>query len=155
MPTCSTSLLVNTTATTKLRCAMAATKNAVDAACITAPNVTHAMKAGLAAGGGRSAINTIATSAAISADLIATVEGFSREECDQLAVDSQDRCAKALAEGRFDKSLVPILDDDGSVREWVGAVTDIESSLDVDQMFEREWLRQAQAAAGLAFWQDV
>jgi signal transduction histidine kinase len=38
------------------------------------------------------------------------------------------------------------------VREWVGAVTDIESSLDVDQMFEREWLRQAQAAAGLAFW---
>jgi acetyl-CoA C-acetyltransferase len=50
----------------------------------------------------------------ISADLIATTEGFSREECDRLAVDSQDRCAKALAEGRFDRSLVPIFHDDGS-----------------------------------------
>ncbi len=50
----------------------------------------------------------------ISADLIASVEGFSREECDRLAVDSQERCAKALAEGRFDKSLVPIFNDDGT-----------------------------------------
>jgi len=50
----------------------------------------------------------------ISADLIASVEGFSREECDQLGVDSQERCAKALAEGRFDRSLVPIFNDDGS-----------------------------------------
>ena len=50
----------------------------------------------------------------ISADLIATLEGFSREECDRLAVDSQDRCAKALAEGRFEKSLVPIFHDDGT-----------------------------------------
>ncbi|MEA3056952.1 MAG: acetyl-CoA C-acetyltransferase, partial [Actinomycetota bacterium] len=50
----------------------------------------------------------------ISADLIATTEGFSREECDQLGVDSQDRCAKALAEGRFDRSLVPIFNDDGT-----------------------------------------
>lgn len=51
----------------------------------------------------------------ISADLIATVEGFSREECDRLAVDSQDRAAKALAEGRFDNSLVPIFKDDGTL----------------------------------------
>jgi acetyl-CoA C-acetyltransferase len=50
----------------------------------------------------------------ISADLIATVEGFSREDCDRLAVDSQDRCAKALAEGRFDRSLVAIFHDDGT-----------------------------------------
>src|SRR3954454_11605574 len=50
----------------------------------------------------------------ISADLIATTEGFSREECDRLGVDSQDRCAKALAEGRFDRSLVPIVADDGT-----------------------------------------
>ena len=50
----------------------------------------------------------------ISADLIATIEGFSREDCDRLAVDSQDRCAKALAEGRFDRSLVPIFHDDGT-----------------------------------------
>ncbi|MBA2607442.1 MAG: acetyl-CoA C-acetyltransferase [Actinobacteria bacterium] len=50
----------------------------------------------------------------ISADLIATTEGFSREECDRLAVDSQDRAAKAIAEGRFDNSLVPIFNEDGS-----------------------------------------
>ena len=51
----------------------------------------------------------------ISADLIATVEGFTREECDQLGVDSQIRAAAALAEGRFDRSLVPILHDDGTL----------------------------------------
>ncbi len=51
----------------------------------------------------------------ISADLIATVEGFSREELDQLAVDSQNRAARAQAEGRFDKALVPIFHDDGTL----------------------------------------
>jgi len=51
----------------------------------------------------------------ISADLIATVEGFTREECDALAVDSQARAAEALKEGRFDKALVPIFHDDGSL----------------------------------------
>jgi acetyl-CoA C-acetyltransferase len=51
----------------------------------------------------------------ISADLIATVEGFNREELDQLAVDSQTRAAVSLAEGRFDRSLVPIFHDDGSL----------------------------------------
>lgn len=49
----------------------------------------------------------------ISADLIATVDGFSREELDQLAVDSQNRAAAAIAEGRFDRSLVAIHHDDG------------------------------------------
>ena len=51
----------------------------------------------------------------ISADLIATTEGFTREECDQLAVDSQDRAGVAIAEGRFDRSLVPIQHDDGTL----------------------------------------
>ena len=49
----------------------------------------------------------------ISADLIATVEGFSREECDALAAQSQDRAQVAITEGRFDRSLVPIHHDDG------------------------------------------
>lgn len=49
----------------------------------------------------------------ISADLIATVEGFGREELDQLAVDSQNRAAEAMAQGRFDRSIVPIVHDDG------------------------------------------
>ncbi len=51
----------------------------------------------------------------ISADLIATTEGFTREQCDALAVDSQARAAVALAEGRFDKALVPIFNDDGTL----------------------------------------
>lgn len=51
----------------------------------------------------------------ISADLIATTEGFTREQCDQLGVDSQVRAAAALAEGRFDRSLVTIMHDDGRV----------------------------------------
>jgi acetyl-CoA C-acetyltransferase len=51
----------------------------------------------------------------ISADLIATIDGVSREELDQLAVDSQDRTAKAIAEERFAGSLVPIRDDNGAV----------------------------------------
>ena len=41
----------------------------------------------------------------ISADLIATVEGFTREQCDALAVESQRRAAIAIAEGRFERSL--------------------------------------------------
>jgi len=49
----------------------------------------------------------------LSADLIATVEGFSREECDLLALDSQNRAAAAIAEDRFARSLVPISYDDG------------------------------------------
>lgn len=51
----------------------------------------------------------------ISADLIATLNGYSREQCDQLAVDSQERAAKAIAEGRFENSLVPICHDDGTL----------------------------------------
>ena len=51
----------------------------------------------------------------ISADLIATVDGYTREECDQLGVDSQARAAVAVAEGRFDRSLIPIFHDDGTL----------------------------------------
>jgi acetyl-CoA C-acetyltransferase len=50
----------------------------------------------------------------ISADLIATVEGFSREACDRIGVDSQDRARAAIEDGRFDRALVPILNDDGT-----------------------------------------
>jgi acetyl-CoA C-acetyltransferase len=51
----------------------------------------------------------------ISADLIATLEGFTREQVDAFAVESQNRAAKAMAEGAFDRSVVPILNPDGSV----------------------------------------
>jgi acetyl-CoA C-acetyltransferase len=51
----------------------------------------------------------------LSADLIASVDGRSREECDRVGFESQQRAAVAIAEGRFDRSLVPIRDADGNV----------------------------------------
>ena len=49
----------------------------------------------------------------VSADLIATKYGFSRDEVDQYAVQSQQRAAKAWEEGRFKKSVVPVEDVNG------------------------------------------
>jgi len=49
----------------------------------------------------------------VSADLIATKYGFSRDDVDQYAVSSQDRAAKAWEEGRFKKSIVPVRDVNG------------------------------------------
>lgn len=49
----------------------------------------------------------------ISADLIATIEGFSREDVDALAVESQNRAAMAWSEGRFAKSVIPVRDING------------------------------------------
>ena len=51
----------------------------------------------------------------ISADLIATIEGFSRNDVDAFAVESQDRAAKAIAEGAFERSVVAIHNPDGSI----------------------------------------
>lgn len=51
----------------------------------------------------------------VCADAIATLEGIDREAVDQLAVTSQQRAARAIAEGRFDKSLVPVHNRDGSL----------------------------------------
>jgi len=49
----------------------------------------------------------------VGADLIATLEGFSREDVDAYAVQSQEKAAKAQAEGRFDKSRVAVKDQNG------------------------------------------
>jgi acetyl-CoA C-acetyltransferase len=49
----------------------------------------------------------------ISADLIATKYGFSRDDVDAYAVQSQQRAAKSWDEGRFDKSVVPVKDING------------------------------------------
>jgi acetyl-CoA C-acetyltransferase len=51
----------------------------------------------------------------ISADLIATVEGFSRSDVDTYAVESQTRAGKALADGAFSRSVIPVLDLSGQV----------------------------------------
>jgi acetyl-CoA C-acetyltransferase len=49
----------------------------------------------------------------ISADIIATEYGFTREEADKLAVESQRRAARAWEEGRFSRSIVPVMDQNG------------------------------------------
>ena len=51
----------------------------------------------------------------ISADLIATVEGFSRDEVDAYAARSQERAAAAQSEGRFKDSVIPVLDINDNV----------------------------------------
>jgi acetyl-CoA C-acetyltransferase len=51
----------------------------------------------------------------IGADLIATTEGYSREDVDAFAVESQMRAAKAWADGRFERSIVPVVDRTGQV----------------------------------------
>ena len=51
----------------------------------------------------------------ISADLIATIEDFSREDVDVYAARSQQRAAAARAEGRFNGSVVPVLDVNDNV----------------------------------------
>ncbi len=49
----------------------------------------------------------------IAADLIATKYGFSRDDVDAYAVESQRRAAEAWADGRFDRSVVPVRDQNG------------------------------------------
>jgi acetyl-CoA C-acetyltransferase len=51
----------------------------------------------------------------VSADLIATLEGFSRTDVDSYAAESQDRAAKAIANGNFARSVIPVLDVNGQV----------------------------------------
>ncbi len=51
----------------------------------------------------------------VSADLIATREGFSRDDVDALAVASQERAAKAWNNGYFKRSVVPVSDQNGIV----------------------------------------
>lgn len=50
------------------------------------------------------------------ADAIATLEGIDREAVDRLAATSQERAARAIAEGRFKKSIIPVFNpEDGTL----------------------------------------
>ena len=49
----------------------------------------------------------------IGADLIATLAGWSREDVDRFALTSQQRATAAQAQGRFDRSVLPVMDDIG------------------------------------------
>ena len=51
----------------------------------------------------------------VCADAIASMEGISREDLDQQAAATQAKAARAIAEGRFEKSLVPVHDTNGDL----------------------------------------
>ena len=51
----------------------------------------------------------------VAADAIAAMEGISRAELEELGADSQRKAKVAIDEGRFDKSVVPVYNADGSV----------------------------------------
>ena len=51
----------------------------------------------------------------LCADAIASMEGIDRAALDAFALESQRRAALAIEEGRFDKSMVPVVDDNGKV----------------------------------------
>ncbi|MFC3086418.1 acetyl-CoA C-acetyltransferase [Tabrizicola soli] len=67
----------------------------------------------------------------ISADIIATEYGFTRDEADALAVESQRRAAQAWAEGRFDRSVLTIRDQNGlpilATDEYMRPATDMQT----------------------------
>lgn len=67
----------------------------------------------------------------VGADVLATLWGFSREDVDGLAVRSHQRAAQAWAEGRFTRSVTPVLDGNGmevlAVDEAVRPGTTLES----------------------------
>ena len=51
----------------------------------------------------------------VCADAVATLEGISREDTDKLALMSQQRAGEAIKNGHFNKSLVPVYREDGSL----------------------------------------
>ena len=76
----------------------------------------------------------------VSADLIATVEGFSREDTDAFAARSQERAVTAWEEGRFKDAVVPVTDMNGNVvldhDEHIRAGTTVESLAKLKPSFQ-------------------
>ena len=60
-------------------------------------------------------MHTHFTPQGIGADLIATLEGFSRTDVDSFALCSQQKAARASQDGSFSKSLIPVVDQNGIV----------------------------------------
>ncbi len=77
----------------------------------------------------------------VCGDAIATLEGIDRTAVDSLAVVSQQNAKRAIDEGRFDKSLIPVLNEDGSValdkEEFPRPQTTLESLSELDPSFAR------------------
>ena len=75
------------------------------------------------------------------ADAIATLEGIDRHAADSLAVVSQQRAARAIAEGRFKKSIIPVYNMDGSLAldhdEFPRPSTTLEGLAKLDTVFDK------------------
>jgi acetyl-CoA C-acetyltransferase len=76
----------------------------------------------------------------VCADAVAAMEGITREELEQLGVESQRRAAKAIAEGRFEHSTITVRDDDGNVlldhEEYPRPDTTLEGLAELKPAFE-------------------
>ncbi|MDB5569987.1 MAG: acetyl-CoA C-acetyltransferase [Hyphomicrobiales bacterium] len=76
----------------------------------------------------------------VSADLIATKYGFTRDECDAYAVQSQKRAAQSWDEGRFSKSVAPVKDINGLTLlardEHMRPATDMQSLASLKPAFQ-------------------
>jgi acetyl-CoA C-acetyltransferase len=76
----------------------------------------------------------------VGADLIATIEGWSREDVDAYAARSQERAAAARDEGRFSRSVVPVKDINGHVilesDEFIRPGTTVETLAGLKPSFE-------------------
>ncbi|GMU79089.1 MAG: acetyl-CoA acetyltransferase [Acidimicrobiia bacterium] len=78
----------------------------------------------------------------VAADLVATLDGITRRDVDEFAVRSQQRAAAAQAEGRFDRSIVPVTDMNGGVLldhdEHIRAGTTVEGLAKLKPSFEAQ-----------------
>jgi len=81
----------------------------------------------------------------VSADLIATLEKFSRRDLDEFAARSQDLAEQAQKNGHFDKGIIPVRDADGAIvldrDEHPRAGTTVESLAALPPSFERQGRR--------------
>ena len=85
------------------------------------------------------ALKSYFTPQGIGADTIATKYGFSRDDVDAFAVESQRRAAQAWKEGRFKNSVVPVRDQMGGIRlahdEFIRPDTTMQSLAALDPSF--------------------
>ena len=77
----------------------------------------------------------------VCGDAIATIEGFTREELDALALRSQQNADRAIKEGRFEKSVIPVADETGTVvldrEEFPRPQTTAEGLAELQPSFEK------------------
>ncbi len=76
----------------------------------------------------------------VCADAIAAMEGISRSELEELGIQSQQRAARAIEQGRFDNSTITVRDDEGNVildhEEYPRPETTLQSLADLKPAFE-------------------